>query len=89
MTAIKTIKWADEARESLCVYYDDAEQTITQILSHSPRYAETIAAWEAGGRVIEAFQKPEPAPDSAPEATLTEKLASIGLTLDQLKRALN
>jgi hypothetical protein len=53
-------------------------------------YDERFKRVEEWGGVIASYVEPAPAPEppAPPEPTLAEKLASIGLTIDQLKEAL-
>ena len=51
---------------------------------NNPDY-QTFLAWVAEGNAPLPIDEPPPAP---PEPTIDEKLASVGLTLDDLKTAL-
>jgi hypothetical protein len=79
---ISTIKFNAESPTTAVAIECDDRTIYTQ--TDNPQYGDMVDSWVADGNTIELYTAPEP---PAPP-TAAEKLASAGLSVDELKELL-
>ena len=77
-------KFTDSANTVVAKIDDDGISRVSFLASATGSYQEEFLAWIAEGNAPNPYVPP-PAP---PEPTIEEKLASVGLSIDDLKTAL-